>query len=74
MKQKSSELHKNVELKTVVHPGENCVRKLILHEIRRPENGPFTKIGDIKTDLKIKIFNVIFHTRPAANEYLLEND
>ena len=69
MKQKSSELHKNVELKTVVHPGENCVRKLILHKTRQPENGPFTKIGDIKTNPKIKNYDVIFHTHSTANEF-----
>ena len=33
------------------------------------ENGPFKKIGDLKTDPKIKSYNVIFHTRSAANEF-----
>ena len=33
------------------------------------ENGPFTKIRDLKTDPEIKNYNVIFHTRFATNEF-----
>ena len=33
------------------------------------ENGPFTKIGHLKTYPKIKNYNAIFHTRSAENEF-----
>ena len=39
-----------------VHPVENWV-----------ENKPFTKIADLKTDLKK--YNTLFHTRSTANEF-----
>ena len=45
----------------------------------RPLNGPFTnisdfkmalnEIGDLKTDPKIKNYNIIFHIRSATNEF-----
>ena len=54
---------------TGVHPGENWVRKLTLHKIRRPENELFIKIRNLKTDPKIKNYNVIFHAHSAANEF-----
>ena len=43
---------------TGVHPGENRLRKRT-----------FTKFRDLKTDPKIKYYNVIFHIRSAANEF-----
>ena len=33
------------------------------------ENGHLTKIRVLKTDPKIKNYNVIFHNRSAANEF-----
>ena len=39
-----------------------------LTKISDLKNGPFTKIRDLKTDTKIIYYNVIFHIHSAANE------
>ena len=33
------------------------------------ENRPFTKIGDLKMDLKIKNYNVMFHICSGSNDF-----
>ena len=59
LKQKSSELHKNIKLKT-----------FFIQEKIGSENGPFTQMRDLKTDSKIKNYDEIFHTHSAANEFI----
>ena len=52
-------------------PSQNMATfKWSFHKIRGPSNGPFTKIRDLKTDPKIKNYNVIFHICSATNEFI----
>ena len=60
-------------LRAGVHSRENLVLKQTRPKNQRPQNGPFSKIRDFKTDPKIKNYNVIFHARSAAMS-LLGND